>query len=60
MHNLSDQIHHEVTKLEKLFCWFEFYSQNNNEIEANNCQKQIEAQKRLLKDLKSKRKSWRK
>ena len=45
----------EVKELEKLFCWFEFYTQNNNEIEANNCQKQIEEKKRHLKTLKSKK-----
>lgn len=48
-------IRNELTKLEKLFCWFEFYTQNNNEIEANKCQKQIEEQKRHLKVLKSSR-----
>ena len=39
-----------VMKLEKLFCWYEFYQQNNNEIEANKCQKQIEALKREFKN----------
>jgi len=48
-------IMNEVKELEKLFCWFEFYTQNNNEIEANNCQKQIEEKKRHLKTLKSKK-----
>lgn len=43
-----------ILQLEKLFCWFEFYQQNNNEIEANKCQKQIEAKKRELKALRQK------
>jgi len=42
----------EVKELEKLFCWYEFYTENNNEIEANKCQKQIEDKKRYLKQLK--------
>ena len=42
----------KILQLEKLFCWFEFYQQNNNEIEANKCQKQIESLKRELKELK--------
>jgi hypothetical protein len=45
----------EVKELEKLFCWYEFYSENNNEIEANKCQKQIEEKKRYLKHLKQTR-----
>jgi hypothetical protein len=45
----------EVKELEKLFCWYEFYSENNNEIEANKCQKQIEEKKRYLKYLKQTR-----
>jgi hypothetical protein len=52
---MQQVIRQELTKLEKLFCWFEFYTQNNNEIEANKCQKQIEDQKRHLKALKTSR-----
>ena len=48
-------IMNEIKELEKLFCWFEFYTQNNDDIKANNCQKQIEEQKRKLKFLKTKR-----
>lgn len=50
---MEQTIKQELTNLEKLFCWFEFYTQNNNEIEAMKCQKQIEEQKRYLKTLKS-------
>ncbi len=57
MNNLNTIIRTEVVKLEKLFSWFEFYTQNNNEIEANKCQKQIEAQKKHLKELKGRRRS---
>lgn len=48
-------IMNEIKELEKLFCWFEFYTQNNDDIKANNCQKQIEEQKRQLRILKTKR-----
>jgi len=40
-------------KLEKLISWHEYYSAQNNPIEANKVQKEIEEQKRILKDLKN-------
>jgi hypothetical protein len=40
-------------KLEELICWHEYYSGQNNPIEANKIQKEIEKQKRILKDLKN-------
>lgn len=52
---MEQDINNELIKLEMLFSWYEFYTQNNNEIEANKCQKQIEDQKRHLKALKAKR-----
>ena len=52
---MNTQIMTQMKELEKLFCWYEFYTQNNNEIEANNCQKQIEEKKRTLKFLKTQR-----
>jgi hypothetical protein len=50
---MEQNINNEITKLEILFSWYEFYTQNK--IEANKCQKQIEDQKRHLKALKAKR-----
>lgn len=40
-------------KLEQLISWHEYYSTQNNPIEANKTQKEIEEQKRILKDLKN-------
>lgn len=40
-------------KLEELISWHEYYSAQNNPIEANKVQKEIENQKRILKDLKN-------
>jgi hypothetical protein len=40
-------------KLEELISWHEYYSGQNNPIEANKVQKEIEQQKRILKDLKN-------
>jgi hypothetical protein len=40
-------------KLEQLISWHEYYSAQNNPIEANKTQKEIEEQKRILKDLKN-------
>ena len=40
-------------KLEQLISWHEYYSSQNNPIEANKVQKEIEEQKRILKDLKN-------
>lgn len=40
-------------KLEKLISWHEYYSSQDNPIEANKVQKEIEQQKRILKDLKN-------
>lgn len=39
-------------KLEQLISWHEYYVDQNNPIEANKAQKEIEQQKRILKDLK--------
>ena len=39
-------------KLEELISWHEYYASQNNPIEANKVQKEIEQQKRILKDLK--------
>lgn len=40
-------------KLEELISWHEYYAGSNNPIEANKVQKEIEHQKRILKDLKN-------
>ena len=40
-------------KLEELISWHEYYAGQNNPIEANKAQKEIEHQKRILKDLKN-------
>jgi hypothetical protein len=40
-------------KLEELISWHDYYSAQNNPIEANKAQKEIEQQKRILKDLKN-------
>jgi hypothetical protein len=43
----------EFRKLEKLICWHEYYKANENPIEANKVQKEIEQQKKLIKELKN-------
>lgn len=43
----------EFVKLEKLICWHEHYKSADNPIEANKVQKEIEKQKKLIKELKN-------
>ena len=40
-----------VKKLQELICWWEYYRDNNNPVEAAKAQKQIEDQKRQIKFL---------
>jgi CRISPR/Cas system-associated endonuclease Cas3-HD len=47
------EIEQAFKKLEELICWYEYYSSSDNPIEANRVQKDIEAQKKLVKDLKN-------
>lgn len=51
-----EEINTEVKKLEKLFSWWEFYEQCQQEENKNKTQKQIESQKRKIKSLKEKNK----
>lgn len=44
----------ELKKLQQLISWCEFYKQCNNEEKAGIAQKQIEAQKKKMKDGKAK------
>ena len=45
-------INKEVKELEKLFGWWEFYEQTQNDEAKNKAQKQIEAQKKKIRTLK--------
>jgi hypothetical protein len=45
-------INKEVKELEKLFSWWEFYEQTQNEEEKNKAQKQIETQKKKIRTIK--------
>jgi len=45
-------INNEVKELEKLFGWWEFYEQTQNEEDKNKAQKQIETQKKKIKTIK--------
>lgn len=44
----------ELKKLQELIAWCEFYKECNNDEKASIAQKQIEGQKRLMKDGKAK------
>lgn len=44
-------IEEEVKELQKLISWCEYYTMMNNPFEANKTQKEIEEQKRKIKQL---------
>jgi hypothetical protein len=48
----NNKVNEEVKKLEKLFSWWEFYDQCQQEENKNKTQKQIESQKKKLKSMK--------
>lgn len=50
----NKEINKEVKELEKLFSWWEFYDQCQQEESKNKAQKQIETQKKKIKSLKEK------
>ena len=45
-------INNEVKELEKLFGWWEFYEQTQNDEAKNKAQKQIETQKKKIRTIK--------